>query len=540
MTNLELPLELRLLIFKYLGVRDLARCRQVSRGWRLMLEDTETCQRLLLERFPASREGRRLKALREASLQQTIDEVDWALTFALVARRYWHLSVALPQRELGVRLYRGRSVRSIWPWDRWIAVPNNQQGTQVDYVRLQHGEPQWTFDASEGLLVYPSCNPSRDPRRKRNNPVLYRLKDVAAGVEYDVPFTVGDKQIVRVRLSHGILVFEWRVPLAPSFSASAFSVSRRPGSWDGVLPLKRQPQSEWVIEGHSRDWSLHTNSPHVYLRFFSTHNRTHYAVSFSQAELAHWGVQQGNAPRLRGLALDDDTWLDNDSQDEGEEVEDKDEDENKDKGKGNMVKGKGNMVKGKGSMFKNKFDDEDEDDASHACGSIYFSEEDLFRATGRHVQYGGVPNFCCWLDDHDCGDPIAKRHPQAMGMSEAQVAAAAASPARAPCWRFARWPRIIVKSSDAQARVVWRAAMMGRRARADIIAQLDSSNFCFQDSHWRYRGGRYTLHALGNWPPAIKLDDELMPLLLCRAYICGDERWLVGQDDHGDVTILTF
>ncbi|KAH7170914.1 hypothetical protein EDB81DRAFT_909622 [Dactylonectria macrodidyma] len=586
----DLPFPIFLDIVLLLPPRDSVRCRQVSSRWRCTLMRQDLAVSLILAHFPRAREGRMLRHWLAGGNSSGDDDAegleeeyaDWAAVFARLARRYFHLEAARPWKTSKVQTFnRGDAIWGVTPWNRFLKL----RSRTADF---ESWDPVWTFAPESGLLVYPVA--SQDPSARVHR---YWAHDLETGREFVVPFDAVDKMVRRVRLHDDILLFEWCEehalhPSQPAGSpgkaicqyATAFDVVRHGPA--ALLPRRdaAQPRRHWSFARRA-EWEMHCMGmllDHQQHRFFSAHNRTHYAVYVWQPArspwgdddpmerltvwelgptplpsesgapdpdpdrpesagvgprvilrldntgLRAWGVAQRDTPSLRGLVLDETTW---DAQSQA------------------------------------------------ACGHVYFVEEThrwvvgphssptlppLHRVRSTGITLGG--HGPRWLSECD-----------AKGRSRRLCATSETSPAHPPCWRHDDFPFVTVSSvHDVAAGVHFSARQCFHRrtlsvrlppglrqhhrrpraddddggggkarrigwevTRAEFLAIFEWSDAELEDieaTHRRVDGpvkGSETQFASGMWSE-----------LLGKGFICGNERWLVGEDTEGDITIILF
>ncbi|KAK4236906.1 hypothetical protein C8A03DRAFT_35178 [Achaetomium macrosporum] len=298
----ELPQDLFLLVISYLSPRTCVRCRAVSRRWHAAFTSELVSQLLLRWNFPRCREIR-LGAAAAASIPllsatlprnvkaELVDvaqhQRDWSLTFAEVARRYFHLGQAQPRvvekLETAVKSEENGSGVSFWgvaPWNRFLRL-NNQTSS------FHYPDPVWWYSQEDGVLVYPAAVDTGHavPSSSYDDGHVYHIVDLSTGQRVPVPFDVRSKHIRRVRLAQGVLIFEWAEELpyhqlntrevVHRHFVTAFDAIRKPS---GVASGQR-----WTIEFRS-EWKLHFLGLPLNFsdRFFSAHTATHYAVYFWQ------------------------------------------------------------------------------------------------------------------------------------------------------------------------------------------------------------------------------------------------------------------
>ncbi|KAK5990647.1 hypothetical protein PT974_08916 [Cladobotryum mycophilum] len=281
----NLPYTIFVEIISHLSPTDAIVCRRVSRGVHQALTRCDFSISLILTHFPRSLEGRLLRRYLGEDDHEALERGDWAAVFARLARRYFHLGNAMPWAARKVPVLRDeRRLRGVTPWNRFLSLNGKT-------APFHYWEPMWTFSAADGLLVFPA-ETAGGPE--------YRARDLATGLEFAVPFEMRDKVVRRVRLSHGILVFEWceeaaRYPLedgelAYGQFATAYDVRRIGCSYDIIPKRNRGPAPtppSWSFEFRT-EWRIHLALGYQD-RFFSAHNGTHYVLYFWQPTRSPWG-----------------------------------------------------------------------------------------------------------------------------------------------------------------------------------------------------------------------------------------------------------
>ncbi|KAK0745999.1 hypothetical protein B0T18DRAFT_410630, partial [Schizothecium vesticola] len=192
------------------------------------------------------------------------DHTTWATTFAHVARRYHHLRRARPRLVEKLPTAGpddGLSFRGAAPWNRFLRLGDKTSN-------FHNPDPVWSYSQHDALLVYPRPSPSCSSPGH-----LYHIYDPSTAHHTPVPFGVRGKHIRRVRLAHGVLIFEWTEAhryreFARRHFVTAFRVSPTPTV--GVTFL-----SEWKL--HCLGLPLTR-----YDGFLSTHSRSHYAAYLGQ------------------------------------------------------------------------------------------------------------------------------------------------------------------------------------------------------------------------------------------------------------------
>jgi hypothetical protein len=575
MSLTDLPYTVFLDIVSHLSAKDAVAARRISRDVKAALTRNEISISLLLIHFPRSLEGRRLRALLETDNHAELESVDWSAMFARTARRYHHLSIAVPRQTQKIRiLHDSEILRGVTPWNKFLKLDDKT-------APFHYWDTTWTADTADGLLVYPA------------DQLCYILHDIETGKAETVPFKIVGKVIRRIRLSHGILIFEWceQQPSHPindreaahRHFATAFDVER-----SGTDSLSHKASCTLQVKFRS-EWKIHyLGLPLSHQdRFFSTHNRTHYVVyiwqptrspwgedqplerliiweigepsshrpSLDHAEqskppangpriarrltntqLDHLGVRQHDTPSLRSLQLDDCTW--------------------------------------------------DEKEQS-PCGQVFFVQEEHRWSTGphstqlpprlHHVKTTGIP-LCGegprWVDE--CGS--AGGNSSQMGFcwrgEERRRKTGAGNgipeswPGRCPCWRHDDFPYLTVcEVNDLSAGLrfsarhcfmletlsvhirpklrihgveCWpspgsRRSSQSKTSQPQRVASPDEGQFRSASPSVQ-KGPRID----GPEGEEIQFADEFWAELMGAGFICGDERWLIGQDADGDVTIMHF
>ncbi|KAJ2970588.1 hypothetical protein NQ176_g8120 [Zarea fungicola] len=291
----SLPYTIFFEIFIYLSPHEAVAARRVSRSLRTALLRNPLSISLLQLHFPRAREARDLRRFFQTefgdgeptALLQQFEEINWAAVFATVARRYHYLGTATPRTTITVPVSHDSSwLRPQSPWNRCLDL--------IRETAFRRPDPVWTCDVAAGVVVYPV-----DGRQ-------YMLRDVHSGRTWAVPFDTSHKYVQRVRLSHGILIFEWfeDTPCDYVYSdergskemllmhyATAYNVKRRnensgpSGEEDYFWQYCRNKineaddmrKSEWDLTFRAT-WKIHPRGLLFDTRYFSTHNASHYAV----------------------------------------------------------------------------------------------------------------------------------------------------------------------------------------------------------------------------------------------------------------------
>lgn len=261
-----LPLELFQMIISYLEPVDIVRCRRVSRYWYEAFANPTNLIRVTKKRFPLAKEVRELcqtgaaLAGDEEYSEKTLRI--WRNTFDEVSERYYRLACGRPRSIQKFNLQghnkdgkSGYRTFGVAPWE----THSSSLGGNID---MFFDQAFWTYE--EGLVVFPSEDEG-----------CLTLLDLETQLTFMVPFVTAEKVIRRLRLQDRLLVVEWaenepfhwlnEIDSVHRHYATSFDITQDGRGWDISL------RNEWKIMflGHplgERD------------RFFSTHSRSHYAI----------------------------------------------------------------------------------------------------------------------------------------------------------------------------------------------------------------------------------------------------------------------
>ncbi|KAK1768409.1 hypothetical protein QBC33DRAFT_514018 [Phialemonium atrogriseum] len=210
---------------------------------------------------------------------QTVDREPSDLTaaFATVARRYHNLRRAEPfsvdklimasANDPFQPVFRWKSVQG---WDRYLRF-DKAQGL------FQAPDPMWWYSQEDGVLVYPVKTVVGTEAEPGNafTGFAYELFDLETNQHTVIPFDVRNNIIRRVRLNHGVLIFDWAEAMPYRFNFGQEIIVISPPRWMFF-------GSEWKI--HGVGFILSDLD-----RFFSAHTPNHYAV-YSHRESPDPGV----------------------------------------------------------------------------------------------------------------------------------------------------------------------------------------------------------------------------------------------------------
>ncbi|OTA52803.1 hypothetical protein K449DRAFT_390652 [Hypoxylon sp. EC38] len=526
----DLPNDLFLLIISYLSPRDCVLSRCVSRSWLAAFTNPDTSWNLMRWHFSRSREMRR-------AAEELGPAPDGARIFAKVARRYHYLRAAQPRLVEKVDVvqevvgFKG-SFRGVTPWNRWLRWNDNE-------AAFQYREPTWCFD--DGLLVYQEAVSER-----------YVAYDLETRIRFEVPFDASDKKVRRLRLTSGVLVIEWceREPyhqlndreMVHRHFATAFDVRRRlysSTSSSSDLQFTRDIafRSEWKI--HFLGLPLNNHD-----RFFSAHTSTHYALYLWQPNRSPWGEEDpieqltiwdiskpsayrpsldptgANKPTT-GSVLEGPTVINRFTWRELEVL--------------------GLRQRHTPSLREVLLDE----------ANVYVHEEEHRWLAGQHsslspprhhqVRCTGIPfsgfgprwfDECCADGDvHMSFCPRAGSLSRILGNNRL-AGSDGVWPGWAPCWRHEEFPYLTVSDAvDAGAgvRIVARQCFLMEALSSFVMPKISIQE--------ELGGG------LGDGEDEVyevQFPDQMWWELLGKGKIAGDERWVVGEDGQGKVTIVRF
>ncbi|KAI1410791.1 hypothetical protein F5Y13DRAFT_166823 [Hypoxylon sp. FL1857] len=529
----DLPNDLFLLITSYLSPQDCVLCRRVSRAWLSAFTSPDTSWNFMRWHFARSREMR-------WAAEELGRKPDWARIFAKVARRYYYLRAAKPRLVEKVDVVQEASglkgsFRGVAPWNRWLRWNDN---TAI----FQHRDPTWCMD--DGLLVYQEAVSER-----------YVAYDLETRVRFEVPFDASDKTVRRSRLTSGVLVIEWceREPYhqlndretVHRHFATAFDVRRHTCSSNTSSSLELQ--FTWDITFRS-EWKIHFLGLPLnnHDRFFSAHTSTHYALYLWQPNRSPWGEEDPieqltiwdiSKPSAYRPSLDP-TGANKPAPASGSENE------------GPTVIKRftwrelellGLRQRHTPSLREVLLDE----------ANVYIHEEEHRWLAGQHsslspprhhqVRCTGIPfsgigprwfDECCADGDvHMSFCPRAGSLSRILGNNRL-AGSHGVWPGWAPCWRHEEFPYLTVSDAvDAGAgvRVVARQCFMMEALSSFVMPKIS-----VQEE--RDGGSEEEEDQISE----VQFADRMWWELLGKGKIAGDERWVVGEDGLGRVTIVRF
>ncbi|TRX98160.1 hypothetical protein FHL15_000805 [Xylaria flabelliformis] len=510
----DLPHDIFLLIISYLSPAESILCRRVSQSWKATFTSYDVSWSLMKWHFSRARE-----------MRNAVAAPDWAHIFPKVARRYFHLRSAKPSRIQKIDIAPKERedlllFLAVEPWFRWLRW-NDAVGT------FQHRDLSWCLEDS--LLIY------------RESTERYAAYDLETGLRFSVPFDGTDKIVRRLRLAQGTLVIEWceQLPFIYSFDlgtsihwhfATAFDIRRLTDSKGFAMT------GSWEIRFRC-EWKLHRSGLSIdrNTRFFSAHTSTHYALyiwhynglheappreeltiweigdtpshcspegpagvkihdtaqsqprvikTFMERELAFLGIRQYQTPALREIFLDE------------------------------------------ANVY------------THEEGHPWLTGPHSPRVLRRHhhVRSTGFPFLGVgprWFDQCCANGTINLNFCPRVGSAARRSSSKQGSALDyferkwagwAPCWRHEEFPYLTISH------VVDEGAGVRIAARQCLVVETLSS-FVFP---------KISLRAEPDEAHEVHFADDMWKQLLGKGKIMGDERWVVGEDGSGSITIVYF
>ncbi|KAI1094827.1 hypothetical protein F5B19DRAFT_443565 [Rostrohypoxylon terebratum] len=526
---LDLPHDIFFLICSYLSSQDCVLCRRVSRSWLQAFSNQDISWTFMKLYFPRCLEMRRFAEAQD-------EKPNWNHVFANVARRYYYLRSATPRLVEKIDIdpeaengffYTDEPVRRYLTW--------NNQSTD-----FQHPEPTWTMDC--GLLIYAVTTG------------IFIAYDLETEARIPVPFRYTDDTVIRrIRLACGVLIIEWFEGYAFAetelekpypYYATAFDVVRKP--YQSILSSSLEMQCVWDITFRS-EWK---NFPPGFSAadnqvFYSAHTSTHYVLyswiddptprgnDDPQEELIIWDISKPSSYR----ASLDPTGINKPrpgSSEEGPVIINKISQETL------VFIGLGQTLDGP-RLREILLDD----------ANVYFHEEDhcwlydVNAAHSRHhkVRCTGFPLLGIgprWFDEC-CADgdvfmsfcTRAGSLSRTLNMQSWDFAGGKGRvwPGWAPCWRHEEFPYLTVSDMvdvAAGVRIAARQCFMMETLSSFVFPRLSVQEE--QD------GGLGVEDDLTE----VRFADGAWRQLLGKGKIMGDERWVVGHDGCGHITIFRF
>ncbi|PBP22405.1 F-box domain-containing protein [Diplocarpon rosae] len=485
-----LPNDVFLIIAEHLTPRDLVASRSVSKCFYAAFTETDLNRRLLLKHYPRSRE---LRCVHQCTSH------DWAQDFSRVAGRYRRLQTGVPSRAEKLALTKSLVLPA---WSRHFAVSPWERHLQFEgrIAPFHYPDPLWAYD--EGVLIYPSA--------ESQSYVLYNLN---AGTKSYLDIESEKKIVRRIRMNESVLLFEWCEPESYHQINENESVYRHFATAYDVKESRNGQMSvvfrnEWKI--HFLGMPLNSSD-----RFFSTHSSDHYALYVWQPNRSAWGEDEP----MESLAI----W-DISSPSSYRPSEDP-------AGKGKPDDGS------EGPRVVRRFSFVDLDfykirqrstPVLHRLGldenHVYVIEEDHRWLVGNQashtlprlhqVKTTGIPFHTGprWQDECGADGDI--------NMSYCERRSETRGPGKAPCWRHEEFPYLTISEAvDSAAGVVFSARHWFMLEKLSINVEPK---------------------VMAGSEDGISLIDHLWQQLLNKGRICGDERWLIGENNKQEVVVMHF
>ncbi|KAH6646466.1 hypothetical protein BKA67DRAFT_664303 [Truncatella angustata] len=524
---INLPNDIFLLVISYLSPEDNIICRRVNRAWQQTFSSEDVALYLLRLHFPRALEMRMTAPFSKRP--------DWVAIFGNVARRYHHLRAAKPHLTEKIKVARedkgGQRYHGITPWNRFLHFN--------EYIAtFAHRDPVWCMD--NGLLIYLDTDG------------CYIAYDLESEARLKVPFETSGKTVRRIRLACRVLIIEWceREPYhqlndretVHRHFATAFDVERCPprsSSKSPKLSVVRSISelSDWTITLRS-EWKIHFLGLPLNRqdRFFSAHTATHYALYLWQPNRSPWG---------EGDPLEQLTIWNISFPSQYRPSHDPTGMNKPDHGLGPQVIQRftwrdldflGLRQRDTPSFREIMLDDQ----------NVYIHEEEHRWLAGpqsslnppRHhlVRCTGIPmtgTGPIWFDECCAdGDVHMSFCPRAGSIArldgdDFMSTCTKHRPAFAPCWRHEEFPYLTISEmidSAAGVRIVARQCFMVEALSVFVMPRISVKE---QDED-------------GHENSEVRFTDDMWGELMGKGRICGDERFLVGEDMEGMVTIMRF
>lgn len=483
----DLPNDIFLMIISYLSPTDCIRSRLVSRKWQCAFTDSELTRHILLQHYPRVREVR-----------DNLTSVPWSAVLSRVAARYHHLNAGQPRCTEKLRLLRSLVVPE---WARYQPVGTWQRHLQFEEktAKFHYPDPLWTYD--DGLLLFPSAEFQS-----------YVLYDLHNGTVHGIVFNPAGKIVRRIRLKERVIIFEWCEESSHHQLNETETVFRHFATAIDILTengaLITRVRNEWKI--HFLGLPLNSKD-----RFYSSHTSSHYALYLWQPNRSAWGEDDP----IEALAIWDisSTSLYRPSEDPSGKLKPNEE------------------LEGPRVIRRLSFAELDfytirqrstptirslELDENHA----YVVEEDHRWLVGQEaghylprlhkVRSVGIPFSIGPRWEDSCGADGD------VNLSFCERASETRSPRYAPCWRHEEFPYLtITEAMDTAA---------GVRFCARHCFMLETISISVKPK----------IHLLS--PNYETSKDDLWSQLLGVGKICGDERWLIGENLEQEIVILHF
>lgn len=292
----DLPTDLFLMVTCYLDPIDIFRCRLVSKSWQREFTDDSFLRDVLVREYDKAQDVQSLLHLEAEHMNDgpSGDDLGWSRgvwrnAFDRVLARKLAIKSGMPRSVTKRDLRDGLADMVVKQEDlRGVHVPipswhKRRKSCLRQCVPTDLLETEWTYDS--GLLVY----------HDKIEFQCYVLLDIGQNAMSIVPFEIKDRIVRRLRLKHGLLVFEWaekepyhrlnKFEEVHRHYATAFDVKVAKDSFPWLTQWKVTFRIEWKLHYFGFQLSLLDC-------WFSDHSTTHYAVYIWQTNRSAWGENQ--------------------------------------------------------------------------------------------------------------------------------------------------------------------------------------------------------------------------------------------------------
>lgn len=549
----DLPIDLYRLIVLNLDPKDWVHCLNVSTVWRTTFSHPSLVWEFLNLHFPQAREVRKLRERAEGDLifddhgkkpvsahslsrpcdihpretsivgQQNLASILYTLT-----KRYHHLRSGAPFETSQFALAASKTAPQwcrhfpVAPWDRRLQYKNHN-------IPFHYPDTLWAYD--DGLLAFPSADLG-----------TYIVFDLAWRACSPIAiFEPGVGKIVR-RLSFKdrLLLVEWALADQPQ----DWCPHQHYATFFDVLP--GSAAGEWTVQFRNElsidAGGLPLNSR---ARFFSTHSCTHYAVyiwHLLTIRAANGRVLKDESLRIYDISAPCKFRPSQHPPARTGSVIFNERD-----GSGPPVVGTWDKARLESCQIA-QGDHPTLTELRMDAGSLYVVQErhrwlagtqadDRYLHSHR-VQTVSIPLGAGPYFVHGCdGQPDGRA-------SFCRGASAPRELRKAPCWRHGRFPEhVVAEAVDEGAGVrvyaawMWTMEQSGGLELARLVACVPRAGAVARTG----AAGESEEKAFEKMRPVeVEMEQGLFTRLAGRGKICGDERWLVGDDGAGNVVVCRF
>ena len=303
MTLPTLPEDIVLQVLQYLEAHDLLRLQLASRTCRIAFSDPSYL-RTILKCHNLAREVRALPRALLTTSDITLPD-QWLLqsTFYIVATRYYHLT------QGRARTIQHLNLRALDQSGHWFPTPQWDYHESQPGGRLYHESAaahlrgmgwkpylfrQTLWDYDDGVVV---CAPAKAQDRvpakqaeRSSEDTCLRAMGLETGAEAEVPFDVTGKIIRNLRLKERVLIVEWAEKEAFHELNMVDKVHRHFATCYDVTITNTDKNNPSLNVKYRSEWRIHFLGLPLSTRdyFFSTHTATHYALYYWQPNRSLW------------------------------------------------------------------------------------------------------------------------------------------------------------------------------------------------------------------------------------------------------------